>query len=105
MYDDCEVMDVKENTKSINMHIRVRPDVRDRAMAVLNDVGISVSELVNMLLSQVAIQHKIPFEIVDSVYVCEHGYLHDYSKISPSPEEEYSGPFDNLDDLWKALEI
>jgi hypothetical protein len=48
---------------------------------------------------------RIPFEIVDSKYVCAYGHLHDYSKISPSPEEDYSEPFENLDDLWKALEI
>jgi addiction module RelB/DinJ family antitoxin len=96
---------MKENIKSTNMHIRVNPDVKEKAMIVLNDMGISMSDLFNMLLNQVAIQHKIPFDIIDSKYVCTYGYLHDYSNISPSPEEEYSAPFDNLDDLWRALEI
>ena len=78
-----------KNTKSSSMHIRVNPDVKARAMSVLDDIGVSASELFNMLLNQVAIQHKIPFDIVDSKYVCAYGYLHDYSNISPSPEEEY----------------
>jgi len=80
---------MNKNTKSINMHIRVNPNVKERAMNVLDDIGISASDLFNMLLHQVAIQHKIPFEIVDSKYVCSYGYLHDYSNIFPSPEEEY----------------
>jgi len=80
---------VNENIKSANMHVRVNPDVKDKAMAVLNDMGISISELFNMLLNQVAIQHKIPFEIVDAKYICNCGYPHDYSKIMPSPDDEY----------------
>ena len=96
---------MNKNIKSTNMHIRVNPDVKEKAMIVLDDMGVSISDLFNMLLNQVALQHKIPFEIVDSKYVCAYGYLHDYSNISPSPEEEYSKPFDNFEDLWEALEI
>ena len=80
-----------KNIKSSSMHIRVNPEVKEKAMLVLDDMGVSVSELFNMLLNQVALQHKIPFEIVDSKYVCAYGYTHDYSKISPSLEEEYHG--------------
>jgi len=59
-------------------------------------MGISITDLVNMLLNQVAIQHRIPFEIVDSTYVCEYGYQHGYNRISPSAESEYN-TFNN----WK----
>ena len=96
---------MNKNIKSSSMHIRVNPDVKEKAMFVLDEIGISVSDLFNMVLNQVAIQHKIPFEMVDSKYVCAYGYLHDYSKISPSSEEEYSEPFNNFEDLWEALEI
>ena len=98
-------MKLKNNTKPANMHIRVNPEVKETAMLVLSEMGISLSDVFNMLLNQIAIQHRIPFEIVDSKYVCAYGHLHDYSKISPSSEEDYSEPFDNLDDFWKALEI
>ena len=96
---------MNKTTKSTSMHIRVNPDVKEKAMAVLDEIGISASDLFNMLLNQVALQHKVPFELVDSKYVCAYGYLHDYSKISPSDEEEYIGPFNSLEDLWEALEI
>jgi len=89
-----EVIDLNENIKSTQMHIRVNPDVRERAMEVLNEIGISASDLFNMLLSQVAIQHRIPFDLVDSKYICSNGCLHDYSKISPRADDEYI-PFDN----------
>lgn len=79
-------------TKSANMHIRVNPEVRDKAMSVLSEIGISASDLFNLLLNQVAIQHKIPFELVDST----HFHAHDYSKMAPSPEDEY-----HTFDSWK----
>ncbi|MCL2053578.1 MAG: type II toxin-antitoxin system RelB/DinJ family antitoxin [Oscillospiraceae bacterium] len=80
---------MKKTVKSASMHIRVCPDVKEKAMCVLNEIGISASDLFNMLLSQVAIQHKVPFELVDSQYVCAYGHLHDYSNIPPPKEEEY----------------
>ena len=83
---------MKSSTKSANMHIRVNPEVRDRAMAVLSEIGMSTSDLFNLLLNQVAIQHKIPFELVDSMYY----RAHDYSKIAPSAEDEY-----NTIDTWE----
>ena len=85
---------MNENIKSTQMHIRVNPDVREKAMEVLNEIGISASDLFNMLLNQVAIQHRIPFDLVDSKYICAYGCLHDYSKISPRTDDEYI-PFEN----------
>jgi len=96
---------MKADTKSTSIHIRINPQVKEKAAPVLKDIGISYSDLFIMLLNQVAIQHRIPFELVDSHYVCSRGNLHDYSKISPSDESEYSKAFDNLDDLWAELEI
>ena len=73
--------------KSSHMHIRVNPAVKEKAMTVLNEMGISASDLFNMLLNQVAIQHRIPFTMVDSQYVCQQGFTHDYAPLSPSREE------------------
>jgi len=93
---------MKSNIKSASMHIRVNPEVKERAASVLDEIGISISDLFNMLLNQVAIQHKIPFEIVDSTYVCMHGYQHNYSSISPSDESEYQ-TFNNWKDAKEWL--
>ena len=98
-------MTIIKETKSTNMNIKVNPDVKERALIVLNDMGVSLYDLFNMLLNQIAIQHKIPFDLVDSKYVCPYWHLHDYSNISPSDESEFVGSFNNLDDLWESLEI
>ena len=56
------------NTKSSSIHIRVNPDIKKRAIPILNDLSITLGDYVNMALSQLAAQHKVPFEIVDSKY-------------------------------------
>ena len=85
---------MENRTKSANMHIRVNPDVKDKAMIVLSEIGISASDLFNMLLNQVAIQHRIPFELADSIYF--------QTKTSPSPEEEYH-TFDSWQEAKERL--
>ncbi|MCL2124382.1 MAG: type II toxin-antitoxin system RelB/DinJ family antitoxin [Oscillospiraceae bacterium] len=80
---------MNENVKSAQMHIRVNPEVRDRAMEVLNEIGITVSDLVTMLLNQVAIQKRVPFDLLTDKYICAHGYLHDYSDFAPPNDDEY----------------
>ncbi|MCL2341588.1 MAG: type II toxin-antitoxin system RelB/DinJ family antitoxin [Firmicutes bacterium] len=55
-------------TKSSSIHIRVNEDVKKKALPILNDLSITLGDYVNLALSQLANQHKVPFEIVDSTY-------------------------------------
>jgi len=57
------------NTKSNTMHVRINPEIKSRAVPVLNDMGISIGDLFNMVLAQVANQRRVPFELVDSTHV------------------------------------
>ncbi|MCL2045082.1 MAG: type II toxin-antitoxin system RelB/DinJ family antitoxin [Oscillospiraceae bacterium] len=94
---------MEKNTKSANMHIRVNPDVKEKAMVVLNEMGISASELFNMLLNQVAIQQRIPFELVSSKYVCTHEYSHDWTNMKPDDEDAVGIKFDNWSEAKEWL--
>ena len=102
VYIVAEVIDMN-NSKTSSMHIRVNPETRRKAMAVLDEIGISASELFNMLLNQVAIQNRIPFDLVTTKYICAYGYLHDYSKIQSPDDDEYT-EFDNFDDMKEWLD-
>jgi addiction module RelB/DinJ family antitoxin len=46
-----------------NMEVCVNLETKERAMVVLNELGVSASELFDMLLNQVATQKRIPFSI------------------------------------------
>ena len=80
---------MEKKARTTNMHIRVNPEIKEKAMEILDDIGISASDIFNMLLHQITIQQKVPFELVSNKYICSYGYQHDYSDIQPPDEEEY----------------
>ena len=55
-------------TKSTSMHIRVNPAVKKEVEPILQDMGISLSEVFNMLLNQIRIRGEVPFTLLSSYY-------------------------------------
>lgn len=49
--------------RTSNIYIRVEPEVKKQAEQVLEQLGIPMSNAVNMFLKQVVLQRGIPFEI------------------------------------------
>ncbi len=49
--------------RTSNIFARVEPEVKEQAEAVLNQLGIPMSNAVGMFLRQVVIQRGIPFEM------------------------------------------
>lgn len=49
--------------RTSNVFARVEPEVKEQAEAVLNQLGIPMSNAVGMFLRQVAMQKGIPFEM------------------------------------------
>jgi addiction module RelB/DinJ family antitoxin len=49
--------------RTSNVFVRVEPEVKEQAEAVLNQLGIPMSNAVGMFLRQVVIQRGIPFEM------------------------------------------
>lgn len=49
--------------KTETLHIRVSEDVKTNAEEILNRLGISISEAVNMFLCQVDLTGGLPFEV------------------------------------------
>jgi len=45
---------------------RIDPEIRDRAAAVLDRVGLSVSDAVRILLTRTANEGALPFEVSDA---------------------------------------
>ena len=50
-------------SKTATVYARVEPEIEEQAEAVLNKLGISMSEMVDMVLRQIVYQQRIPFEI------------------------------------------
>lgn len=49
--------------KTSNIFARVEPKVKEQAEQVLEQLGISMSNAVNLFLKQIIIQRGIPFEV------------------------------------------
>lgn len=49
--------------KTDTLHIRVEPSVKKKAEKTLSDLGLSITDAINVFLNQVILHDGIPFEI------------------------------------------
>lgn len=54
--------------KTDTLHIRVEPSVKQKAEKTLNDLGLSITDAINVFLNQVILNDGIPFEIKKPKY-------------------------------------
>ena len=97
--------------------VRINDKIKKEVTPILDDLGISLSEVINMFLHQIKINNGIPFnltrksivELNDGYgsYVCEYGHLHDYSKVNFEELEKEANnnkTYNNVDELMKDLD-
>lgn len=49
--------------KTTNLYVRLEPGLKEQAESVLEQLGIPVSNVVNIFLKQVVMQRGIPFDV------------------------------------------
>ncbi len=49
--------------KTANIMTRIDPEVKEQAEAVLKQLGLSMSSVMELCIRQIALQQRIPFEI------------------------------------------
>ena len=49
--------------RTANVNIRVNPKVKEAAEAVLDEIGLNLSDVFNLLLNQIRLTRSIPFEL------------------------------------------
>lgn len=98
--------------------VRINDKIKEEVTPILADLGISLSEAINMFLHQVKINNGIPFDLKrkgpielndgHGSYICEYGHLHDYSKIDLKQEEKvaedneaYNNAKEMIEDILK----
>ena len=80
--------------------VRINEKIKKEVTPILDDLGISLSEAINMFLHQVKLNNGIPFELKrkgkqelndgHGSYICEYGHVHDYSKLNLKEIEKES---------------
>ena len=82
------------------LHIRVEPSVKKKAEATLNDLGLSITEAINVFLNQVILNDGIPFEIRKSRINNETIQALEDTKNG----KNISKTFNNVDEMFKELD-
>lgn len=96
--------------------VRINDNIKKEVIPILNDLGLSLSEAINLFLHQVKLNNGIPFnlkrkgaiELNDNQgsYICEYGHIHNYSNVNfEEIEKDVDGrTFNSVDELKKAME-
>lgn len=86
--------------KTETLHIRVKPNVKQKAEETLNDLGLSISEAINVFLNQIILYDGIPFEIRKPKINMET-----LKAIEDTKEgKNLSKTFDNVDEMFEELD-
>lgn len=86
--------------KTYTLHIRVEPSVKQKAEETLNDLGLSITEAINVFLNQVILNDGIPFEIRKPKYNKETIQAMEDTKNG----KNLSKTFDNVDEMFEELD-
>lgn len=81
------------------LHIRIEPSVKQRAEETLKDLGLSITEAINVFLNQVILNDGIPFEIKKPRYNKETIQAIEDTKSS----KNLSKSFDNVKEMFEEL--
>lgn len=95
--------------------VRINDKIRSEVTPILSDLGISLSEAINIFLHQVKINNGIPFELKRlpkelndnyGSYICEYGHLHNYSKLNIEEiekEAENNKTYNSASEMMKDI--
>lgn len=86
--------------KTDTLHIRIEPNVKLKAEETLNDLGLSITEAINVFLNQVILNDGIPFEIKKPRYNKETIQAMEDTKNG----KNLSKTFDSVDEMFKELD-
>ncbi|MCD8204123.1 MAG: type II toxin-antitoxin system RelB/DinJ family antitoxin [Coprobacillus sp.] len=50
--------------KSANINVRIEPELKEEAEAILSEVGLSPSGAINMFYKQIVLHKGLPFEVL-----------------------------------------
>lgn len=86
--------------KTDTLHIRVEPSVKQRAEKTLNELGLSITEAINVFLNQVILYDGIPFEIRKPRFNKETIEAIEDTKKG----KNLSKTFDSVDEMFEELD-
>ena len=88
-------------TRSSSMHIRVNPEIKANVEPILEAIGLSFSDVFNLLLRQIYLKRRLPFEL-SSAELTENGYTPEFeAEIIAESERMYAAVANGTAKLYK----
>lgn len=97
--------------------VRINDKIKEEVTPILEDLGLSLSEAINLFLHQIKLNNGIPFslkrksiiELNDGYgsYICENGHIHNYSKEDfekLEQEASHNKSYNSAKELMEDLE-
>ena len=99
------------DTRTSSMHIRVNPEIKAEVEPILAAIGLSFSDAFNLMLNQIYLKRRIPFEL-SSLKLTENGYTPDFeAEILAESEKLHADiangtarPYKNAAELFADLD-
>ena len=87
------------------MHIRVNPEIKTNVEPILAAIGLSFSDVFNLMLNQIYLKRKIPFEL-SSMQLTENGYTASFeAELLLAAEEAYAAVAEGATTYNSAAEL
>ena len=93
--------------------VRINQKIKEEITPILSDLGISLSEAINMFLHQIKLNNGMPFDLKrkgvvelndgHGSYVCEYGYVHNYSKLKLEDIETTGKTYNNVEEMMEDI--
>lgn len=97
--------------------VRINDKIKEDVTPILEDLGLSLSEAINIFLHQIKMYNGLPFDVKrrgivelndgHGSYICEYGHLHDYSKINfeeLEKEAENNKSYNSVEEMFEDLD-
>ena len=92
------------NTRSSGMHIRVNPEIKANVEPILAAIGLSFSDVFNLMLNQIYLKRRIPFDL-SSIQLTENGYTQDFeAELLAESDRLYAAVADGTAKLYQNTE-
>ena len=90
--------------KNATLNLRVNSEVKEQSGKILDAMGLTFSDAFNLMLHQIRIQRRLPFDVVAYSHTPKPETLAFLERVD-SGKEELLGPFSSKEELWKSLDI
>ena len=88
--------------RTANVNIRVNPQVKEDAEAVLDEIGLNLSDVFNLLLNQIRLTRCIPFQLQsEEIDIDPKFYPQILETLNKAEEDRKNG----IDDYYTVDEV